>query len=72
MEKKREFRHDYLSLNKQDRFLQGDIATNLEKDEVNIKFNIKGITYLLPYRDFIVVTKPVNNFKSLGNWAKES
>lgn len=60
METKREFRHAYTSMDKRDRFIQGDIATNLEKDAQNIKFNIKGINYLLPYRDFIVVTKPVN------------
>ena len=60
MEKGREFRRDYLSTNKKDRFIQGDIATNLQKESVNIKFNIKGVSYILPYRDFIIVTKPLN------------
>jgi len=60
MEKKREFRRDYLSLNKKDKFLQGDIATNLQKESANIKFSIKDVTYILPYRDFIIVTKPLN------------
>lgn len=60
MKNEREFRRDYLSANKKDRFIKGDIATNLKSDELNIKFNIKGITYHLPYRDFIIVTKPIN------------
>ncbi len=57
MEKKREFRHDFISTNKNEKFICGDIATIVEKKRTDIKFEVKGTPYLLPYRDFIVVTK---------------
>ncbi len=60
MEKKREFRRTYLSTNRRDRFIQGDIATIIEKRTSEIEFKVNGAAYLLPIRDFIVVTKPVN------------
>ena len=60
MEKKREFRHDFISTNKNEKFICGDIATIVEKKTSNIKFKVNGTPYLLPYRDFIIVTKPLN------------
>lgn len=57
MEKKREFRHDYISINKKDNFNRGDIATILEETKPNIKIKVNEKPYILPYRDFIIVTK---------------
>ncbi|MCW8850263.1 MAG: hypothetical protein OQJ81_09835 [Melioribacteraceae bacterium] len=59
MEKRREFRHDYISSVRKQKFIGGDVATILEKGESNIKIEVKGTPYLLPYRDFIIVTKPI-------------
>jgi hypothetical protein len=61
MEERREFRHDYISSIKKQKFIGGDVATILEKGEFNIKIKVKGIPYSLPYRDFIIVTKPVRH-----------
>jgi hypothetical protein len=57
MEKKRVFRQDFISLNKEYKFNQGDVATILEEDKPNIKIKVDEKPYLLPYRDFIVTTK---------------
>jgi hypothetical protein len=59
MEKKREFRRDYTSLNKNEKFICGDIATVIEKRTSEVQFKVNGTPYLLPVRDFIVVTKPI-------------
>jgi hypothetical protein len=61
MEERREFRRNYVSSIKKQKFIGGDVATILEKGEENIKIQVKGIPYLLPYRDFIIVTKPVSH-----------
>jgi len=59
MEKKREFRQDFVPLNKDYKFNTGDIAT-IEKEEIpNVRFKINERSYLLPYRDFIVITKRI-------------
>lgn len=60
MESKRKFRHDYSPLNKQVKFNLGEVATILKEEGSNIKIQVKGTPYLLPYRDFIIVTVPVN------------
>jgi hypothetical protein len=57
MEERREFRRNYTSSKKI--FFGGDVATILEKGEAKVKIKVKGIPYLLPYRDFIIVTKPL-------------
>ena len=59
MEERREFRRNYISSIRKQKFIGGDVATILEKTESNIKIEVKGLPYLLPYRDFIIVTKPV-------------
>ena len=60
MEKQREFRRDYTSLNKKEKFMCGDIATIIERRTAEVKFQVNGTPYFLPTRDFIVVTKPIN------------
>lgn len=60
MLERREFRRTYLSTNRRDRFMQGDIATIIEKRKSEVKFKVSGTQYLLPIRDFIIVTKPIN------------
>jgi hypothetical protein len=60
MEKKRVFRQDYISLNKNIKFNGGDIAVILEENKPNIVFKVDEKLYLLPYRDFIVTTKLIS------------
>jgi hypothetical protein len=57
MEKKRVFRQDYIPLNKEYKFNSGDVATILKEDKPNIKIKVDEKPYLLPYRDFIIITK---------------
>ena len=59
MQERREFRRNYISSKKI--FFGGDIATILEKGEEKVKIKVKGEPYLLSYRDFIIVTKPVRH-----------
>ena len=58
---RREFRHDYISSIRKQKFIGGDVATILEKGKSDIKIEVKGLPYLLPYRDFIIVTKAIGN-----------
>lgn len=59
MEKKREFRQDFVPLSKEYKFNTGDIAI-IEKEEIpNVRVKINQKSYLLPYREFIVITKRV-------------
>jgi hypothetical protein len=57
MEKKRVFRQDYISINKEYKFISGDVAIILEENKPNIKIKVDDKAYLLPYRDFIITTR---------------
>lgn len=60
METKRKFRYDFFPLNKEYKFSSGDIATVVKEDIPNVVVKINGKSYLIPYRDFIVLTTRVN------------
>jgi hypothetical protein len=57
MEKKRVFRQEYIPSNKEYKFKGGDVAIILEENKPNIKIKVDEKPYVLPYRDFIVITK---------------
>ncbi len=60
METKRKFRYDFVPLNKDYKFNRGDIATLVKEDIPNVIVKINGKSYMIPYRDFIVLTTRVN------------
>jgi len=57
MEKKRIFRQNYVSLNEEYKFTSGAVATILKEGKENVKIKVDERSYLLPYRDFIILTK---------------
>jgi hypothetical protein len=57
MEKKRVFRQEYVPSNKEYKFNSGDVAVIVEENKPNIKIKVDEKPYILPYRDFIVITK---------------
>ena len=60
MEKKRVFRHDFISLNRELKFHRGDVAIIIEENRPTIKIKVDEKPYLLPYRDFIITTKQLD------------
>jgi len=59
MDKKRIFRQDYIPLNKEYKFNRGDVATILKEDKRNVKIKVGEKPYLLPFRDFVILTKKI-------------
>ncbi|MFC2134919.1 hypothetical protein ACFLR4_02425 [Bacteroidota bacterium] len=57
MEKKRIFRQDYIPLNEAYKFKSGDVATIIAEGKKNVKIKIGEKPYLLPYREFIILTR---------------
>ena len=60
MEKKRVFRQNYVSLNEEYKFTNGSVATILKEDKEKVQIKVDEKSYLLPYRDFIILTKKIN------------
>jgi len=60
MQSKRKFRRDIVFQEKEYKFNRGDIATIVKEEKPNIAFKINKKSYMLPYRDFIVVTEIIN------------
>ncbi len=60
MEKKRVFRQEYIPSNKEYKFKSGDVAVIVEENKPNIKIKVDEKPYVLPYRDFIIITKQLN------------
>jgi len=58
MEKKRIFRHDFIQKNNDLFFKEGEIATVLKEERPLIHIKVKAKKYTLPYRDFMITTKP--------------
>jgi len=63
MEDKRKFRRDFVSINKEHRFNCGEVATIVKEERPNVTIKINEKSYILPYRDFIVVTKTLDSFE---------
>ncbi|MCX6175558.1 MAG: hypothetical protein NTZ27_12465 [Ignavibacteriales bacterium] len=59
MEKKRVFKQNYVSLNEGYKFTNGAVATILKEGKENVKIKVDEKSYLLPYRDFIILTKKI-------------
>ncbi|MBU1101891.1 MAG: hypothetical protein KKA84_15945 [Bacteroidetes bacterium] len=59
MEKKRVFRQDYVSLDKEYEFKGGEEAIIIEEKIPNVKIKVDKKLYQMPYRDFIVISHKV-------------
>lgn len=57
MERKRVFRQNYVPLDKEYKFNCGDIATVVKEGKQNITIKVAEKNYVLPYREFIILTK---------------
>ena len=57
MQKKRVFRQDYIPLEKEYKFTQGEVATIVKEDKQTVMIEVAEKQYKLPYRDFIILTK---------------
>lgn len=61
MVKKRVFKQNYTSLNEEYKFNNGDVAIILKEGKENVKIKVDEKPYLLPYRDFIILTKKMSD-----------